>query len=175
MEIIRLQTENHPLMERARMLYAQSFPAHEQRQYSSQRSIMGHEQYHFGLVMEDGEFAGLMLYWETDSFIYVEHFCMLPELRGQGLGSRALALLGSCGKTVILEIDPPVDAVSVRRRQFYERAGFVANPYHHVHPPYHRELAGHELIVMSRPSALTQAQYDAFAKVLTQTVMRDAF
>lgn len=100
---------------------------------------------------------------------------MLPELRGQGLGSRALALLGSCGKTVILEIDPPVDAVSVRRRQFYERAGFVANPYHHVHPPYHREHAGHELVVMSRPSALTQAQYDAFAKVLTQTVMRDAF
>ena len=175
MEIIRLQTENHPLMERARMLYAQSFPAHEQRQYSSQHSIMGHEQYHFGLVMEGGEFAGLMLYWETDSFIYVEHFCMLPELRGQGLGSRALALLGSCGKTVILEIDPPVDAVSVRRRQFYERAGFVANPYHHVHPPYHQEHAGHELVVMSRPSALTQAQYDAFAKVVTQTVMRDAF
>ena len=175
MEIIRLRTENHPLMERARMLYAQSFPAHEQRQYSSQRSIMGHEQYHFGLVMEGGEFAGLMLYWETDSFIYVEHFCMLPELRGKGLGSRALALLGACGKTVILEIDPPVDAVSVRRRQFYERAGFVANPYHHVHLPYHREYAGHELVVMSRPSAITRAQYDAFAKFLTQTVMRDAF
>ena len=175
MEIIRMQTENHPLMERARMLYAQSFPAHEQRQYPSQRSIMEHEPYHYGLIMEGGEFAGLMLYWEADSFIYVEHFCMLPELRGRGLGSRALALLGAGGKTVILEIDPPVDAVSVRRRQFYARAGFVANPYRHVHPPYHREHAGHELVVMSRPSALTQAQYDEFMRYLTQTVMKDVF
>ena len=175
MEIIRLQTENHPLMERARMLYAQSFPVHEQRQYPSQRRIMGHEAYHFGLVMENGEFAGLMLYWETENFIYVEHFCMLPELRGRGLGSRALTLLGACGKTVILEIDPPVDAISVRRRQFYERAGFVTNPYRHVHPPYYREHAGHELIVMSRPSGLTQEQMDAFVQFLTQTVMKDAF
>ena len=175
MEIIRLQTENHPLMERARMLYAQSFPVHEQRQYPSQCRIMGHEAYHFGLVMENGEFAGLMLYWETEDFIYVEHFCMLPELRGRGLGSRALTLLGACGKTVILEIDPPVDAFSVRRRQFYERAGFVTNPYRHVHPPYYREHAGHDLIVMSRPSGLTQEQMDAFVQFLTQTVMKDAF
>lgn len=175
MEIIRLQNENHPLMERARMLYAQSFPAHEQRQYPSQRSIMGHAQYHYGLVMEGGALAGLMLFWETDAFIYVEHFCMLPELRGKGLGSRALALLGQRGKTVILEIDPPVDAVSVRRRQFYERAGFVSNPYAHVHPPYHREHTGHALVVMSSPAALTQAQYDAFAQYLMQTVMKDVF
>lgn len=175
MEIFRLQTDNSPLMERARMLYAQSFPAHEQRQYASQRRIMGHAQYHYGLVMEGGAFAGLMLSWETEDFVYVEHFCMLPELRGQGLGTRALALLGAGGKTVILEIDPPVDAVSVRRRQFYERAGFVANPYRHVHPPYHPEHAGHELVVMSRPSALTQAQYDAFAQYLAKTVMKDAF
>lgn len=174
MEIIRLQTENHPLMERARMLYAQSFPVHEQRQYASQRRIMGQEAYHFGLVMDNDEFAGLMLYWEAETFIYVEHFCMLPELRGKGLGSRALALLGVGGKTVILEIDPPVDAVSVRRRRFYERSGFVANSYRHVHPPYHREYAGHELVVMSRPSALTQKEFDAFVQFLTQTVMKEA-
>lgn len=175
MEIIRLRTDDHPLMERARMLYAQSFPAHEQRAYGSQRSIMGHVQYHYGLLMEGETFAGLLLYWETEAFLYVEHFCMLPELRGKGLGTRALGLLGAGGKLVILEIDPPVDAVSVRRRQFYERAGFAANPYRHVHPPYHKAYAGHELVVMSRPSALTQAQYDAFSQYLAETVMKDAF
>lgn len=175
MEIIRLQTDNHPLMEQARMLYAISFPRHEQRQYPSQQQIMGHEQYHYGLIMEQGAFAGLMLYWETEDFLYVEHFCILPELRGKGLGSRALALLGRQGKTVILEIDPPVDAVSVRRRQFYERAGFVVNPYRHIHPPYDANHTGHELVVMSFPTAITQAQYDAFAKRLEQTVMKDAF
>lgn len=66
-----------------------------------------------------------MLCWETETFIYVEHFFILPHLRGHACGSRALALLGGRGKTVILEIDPPADDVSLRRRGFYERAAFT--------------------------------------------------
>ncbi|MBQ8619537.1 MAG: GNAT family N-acetyltransferase [Clostridia bacterium] len=163
------------MMERARQLYAQSFPVYEQRQYASQARIMGHEQYHYGMIMEEDAFLGLILYWETADFIYVEHFCMMEQVRGQGLGSRALALLGRGGKTVILEIDPPVDAVSMRRKGFYERAGFCANPYPHVHPPYDRAHTGHALTVMSYPQGLTPVQYERFARYLSQTVMDHVF
>lgn len=40
------------------------------------------------------------------------------------LYKQALALLAADGLPVILEIDPPLDAVSIRRRGFYQRCGF---------------------------------------------------
>ena len=93
--------------------------------------------------------------------------------RGQGLGTAALDLLAEAGKSVILEIDPPVDAVSRRRQKFYERAGFIANPCLHIHPPYRPENSGYALVVMSRPRPLTEDEYAAFAAYLADVVMKD--
>lgn len=172
MQIIRLQSPDAPVFARAMALYALSFPRHEQRESPSQRAIMVRSAYHFGLLCEGDSFVGLLLYWETDAFLYVEHFCMLPERRGRGLGRQALALLEQEGKPVILEIDPPQDDIAKRRKRFYERAGFVENPYPHVHPPYHADCEGHDLVVMSFPRRLSQAEYDAFALYLREDVMR---
>ena len=94
-------------------------------------------------------------------------------MRGKGCGSRALALLRKKGKKMILEIDPPVDPVSQRRQQFYERAGYQANPYPHIHPPYRTEYAGHPLVVMSCPGGLSEQEYDCFYQYLKQMVMRE--
>ena len=83
-------------------LYGVSFPIHEQRLIESQRSIMTHPEYLFDLIYDDsGEWCGDMLYWETADFIYVEHFCILPERRGQRCGQRALELLGEKGYRVV--------------------------------------------------------------------------
>jgi hypothetical protein len=101
----------------------------------------------------------------------VEHFCILPALRGRGCGQQALELLGQQGKTVILEIDPPVDEVSLRRRGFYLRCGFAENPFPHVHPPYHEGNHGHDLVVMSSPRSLTAAECGAFKTYLNDVVM----
>ena len=84
----------------------------------------------------------------------------LAELCGQGI-------------PVILEIDPPVDEISIRRQHFYERCGFAKNPFPHVHPPYRKGFRGHPLVVMSAPGALTQETYDRFAGYLQNTVMSD--
>lgn len=43
---------------------------------------------------------------QNESFLYIEHFCILP-------------------KTLMLEIDPPKDDISKRRKGFYERSGFT--------------------------------------------------
>ncbi len=64
------------------------------------------------------------------------------------------------GKTVLLEIDPPVDEISLRRETFYERCGYRANIHPHVHPPYRAGFPGHELVVMSRPEKLSHANND---------------
>lgn len=71
-------------------LYGMSFPYNEQREPDSQARIMSDPEYHFELIYDEGRFVGEMLSWENADFIYVEHFCMLPDMRGRGCGSRAL-------------------------------------------------------------------------------------
>ena len=168
-----LRAVGDPTFAPAMALYAASFPEHEQRLEPSQHRIMTHEQYHFGLLCDEQGFAGLALYWDAGMYLYVEHLCIAPERRGQGLGTAALDLLAETGKPIILEIDPPVDAISRRRQAFYERAGFIANPYPHIHPPYRSGKCGHALVVMSRPKALNKAEYAVFAAYLSDVVMKD--
>ena len=49
--------------------------------------------YHFDLCLLDGALAGLILYWDFGAYIYVEHFCVEPSMRGHGLGTLILAEL----------------------------------------------------------------------------------
>ena len=170
----RITDARYPMYRTAIELYQKSFPLHEQREKTSQERILRHPDYHFTLVYDEKVLVGLVLYWEA-AFLYVEHFCILPELRNRHYGQRILAELGKQGKTIILEIDPPVDEISARRKGFYERCGFAENPYPHVHPPYHQENRGHELVVMSCPKEITPEEYDAFSEYLNGEVMEGAF
>lgn len=175
MRFERITDPSHSMYEKAMVLYHASFPAHEQREPLSQARILGDKDYHFNLIYDESAFVGLLCCWEAMGFLYVEHFCILPKMRNRGCGQAALALLVKQGKPILLEIDPPVDAISLRRKGFYERCGFVGNPYFHVHPPYHSANQGHELVVMSCPAALTQGEYDAFRDYLAHRVMANAF
>ena len=91
------------------------------------------------------------------------------------MGKRALALLAEKGKTVILEIDPPVDDISRRRREFYFRCGYRENPYAHVHPAYQAGNAGHELVLLSCPETISEGKCARFQAYLKETVMKNAF
>ena len=79
------------------------------------------------------------------------------------------------GKPLILEIDPPSDSISERRKGFYQRCGFRENPFHHIHPPYHEGFDGHELTVMTYPRTISAELYGTFFAYLRQRVMADAF
>lgn len=175
MRIDRLTSISHPVYNRAMELYRLSFPFHEQRETPSQKAILKDDAYHFGLIQDDEQFVGLVLYWELEHCFYIEHFCVLSELRGHRYGQRLLDLLAEQGKPLVLEIDPPVDRISQRRKGFYERCGFVENPYPHVHPAYHRGNQGHALVVMSRPAPLSAPEYETFRCYLEDHVMKDVF
>lgn len=174
MHLERITSPEHPLFQQAMALYQLSFPPHEQREMPSQRAIMCHPAYHFDAICQEDVFIGEALSWEIGDFRYIEHFCILPEMRNKRYGQRALALLLQ-DHPLMLEIDPPIDEISLRRKGFYERCGFVANPFPHVHPPYHPGNHGHALVVMSAPAPLTQKDYDAFNRYLQDEIMKDAF
>ena len=171
MRFERLKSARDARFSEAMGFYRESFPRHEQREDASQRAALDREAYQFNLIYDGDALVGILLCWEAEAFIYVEHFCIRPELRNRRYGQRALALLNGRGKTVILEIDPPVDETSIHRKGFYERAGYHANGFAHVHPPYHRDCAGHSLVVMSSPAPLTEGEYAGFKRYLDETVM----
>lgn len=171
----RITDTAHPMYRQAMELYQASFPEHEQREALSQETILRDSEYHFCLLYDEDVFVGLVLYWEQETFLYIEHFCILPQMRNKRYGQKALALLMEQHKTLLLEIDPPVDPISCRRKGFYERCGFRENPFRHIHPPYHRGNAGHELAVMTCPEPLTRDAYDIFSQYLKNRVMKDAW
>jgi len=173
MHFEHITSKHHPMYEKARELYHISFPWHEQRESASQNAILGNEAYHFDLVYDGETFVGEVLYWEIADFLYIEHFCILPKMRSRRYGQKVLSMLQ--GKPLILEIDPPVDAIAQRRKGFYERCGFAENPYSHIHPPYHQGNAGHELIIMSSPQMLKSDEYERFRRYLQNTVMKDVY
>lgn len=171
MHFERLCGSQHALYGQAMELYGASFPLHEQRPALSQAAALRHPEYHFELIFEGPEWVGLLLCWHAAQFIYVEHFCIRPQLRGRQYGQKAMELLAAQAKPIILEIDPPVDEVSLRRRGFYQRAGYHQNSFPHRHPPYRQGYQAHPLVVMSYPGPLGGAQYQAFAQYLRHTVM----
>lgn len=175
MRFERITDVSHPMFAQAMALYQESFPVHEQREALSQERILKHPDYHFSLVYDEALWIGLVLYWEQAEYLYIEHLCIIPTMRNKQYGQHVLTLLAEQSKTIILEIDPPVDTISIRRKGFYERCGFTVNVYSHTHPPYHQDCAGHKLVVMTAPQAVSAEMYDAFASYLNQVVMQDAF
>ena len=170
MYLKRLRTTAEPLYAPAIALYESAFPTVERRDEDEQARVMAKEAYHFELIMTEAGFCGIMLYWETAEFLFLEHFAILPTLRGQGIGSAALALLKAKGKTVILEIEPPVDVLTCRRRGFYERCGFLLTAHDHLQTKYRPEDEDLPLRVLSFPHPITEAEYNRFYAYLQREV-----
>ena len=168
-----ITTPTHPFYADAIDLYKISFPRHEQREEASQKEILQNPAYHFDVICDGGAFVGEILYWDIGGAFYIEHFCVLPSMRNQHYGQKILAALQK--QPLILEIGPPVDAIAQRRKGFYERCGFVENPYPHTHPPYHAGTPGHDLVVMSSPTVLAPEEYETFRRALCDMVMCKVF
>ena len=173
MEHIRIIAPGDPGFDWLYDLYMQSFPVHEQRLRERQEGVLGHPEYHCDLLFQGETRVGLLMWWAGPGFRYVEHFAIAPQLRGQSWGSRALREFLAEGDPVVLEIDPPEDPVSRRRKGFYEGLGLVSNPWPHIHPPYRLEFSGHALEVMTVPGGWDEGQYRRFARYLDETVMAD--
>ena len=102
-----------------------------------------------GLKANSQKPLGLLTTWEFDDFIYIEHFAIDPTLRSQGYGSEALkAFIHEHGKPIVLEAEPPTDALSIRRIKFYERIGLTLYDFPYMQPAYTEDSNPVELRLM---------------------------
>ncbi len=173
MEIIRIKNSSNPLYIQAIELYKISFPYHEQREDVSQQNILENDDYHFDVICDNNNFIGFILYWDLKDCLYIEHFAIDVAQRNKHYGQKVLNMYN--GKTLILEIDPPKDFISIKRKGFYERCGFKENSYAHIHGNYHAGYNGHELVVMSSPKALNIDEYEKFNNYLQSVVMKNVY
>ncbi len=139
MDRIRMTGPESPYYRQAMELYAAGFSLHEQRRPEEQIQAMRDPAFHCDALVESGTFIGLLFYWEAVGVTYVEHFAVVEALRSSGAGSRALAAFCPAHAPVVLEIDPPVDAVSTRRKGFYQRLASPKTPTHTAIRPIVRD------------------------------------
>ncbi len=100
-------------------------------------------------IANSPKLLGLLTTWEFDDFIYIEHFAIDPTLRSQGYGSEALkAFIHEHGKPIVLEAEPPTDALSIRRIKFYERIGLTLYDFPYMQPAYTEDSHPVELRLM---------------------------
>ena len=157
-------------------IYASSFPIFEQRTKAQQLHAFADRRYRLDAYTDNRgtELIGFLSYWTFESFVYIEHFAINANHRGHGEGSKMLKAFLECSDAnnliVILEIDPPIDAVSISRQHFYERSGLVLNGFVHMHPPYRNEYKAHELRIMSSGGVLSADMYNDFCRSLHEIV-----
>lgn len=125
-----------------RQLYEESFPPEERRPWTEPA---GHWP---RTTIFDGGFFG---WWAFPGFVYIEHFAVLPSLRGAGVGGRALDdFCRSAAKPVVLEAEPPTMGDMARRRlAFYSRHGFSVLDKDYIQPPYGEGLPSVPLYLLS--------------------------
>ncbi len=171
MELKRLSSETDELFAAATELYESAFPPVERRDRGDHTAAMRRAEFNCDVIVDGGEFIGIAFFWDGDGIIYLEHLAIRADLRGKGYGKRALSLLKSIGKPVILEIEPPeTSAVAAARRRFYESEGFVYNEIDHLQLHYRKGDADCMLRPMSFPAPLGARDYERFNSYLHSTV-----
>lgn len=155
-------------------LISTGFPIYEQRTAEQLGEALSDNRYHFRAYLEDGEVVAILAFWKMPTYVYIEHFAVIDESRGKGVGSQILKSFKEEMKAlpVILEIDPLTSDVARKRCEFYTQLGFVLNDFPHKHPAYREIFEPHELTVLSCPEVLSSKLYQVFATDLRKVIVK---
>lgn len=154
-------------------IYKQSFPIDEQRPVEDiARLISNDTRYTLYAIVEDkSTLLGLLTTWTFSEFAYIEHFALSPDLRSRGYGTQAIAtFIELIHKPIILEVEPPVDPITLRRVHFYERNGLTLYDYPYIQPPYTPDCKPVELRLMG-----TIDNDTIFLSVVSQILHREVY
>lgn len=171
MEFVEIKENDTHRWEKVWKLYEDSFPLAERRRKEDHLRAAENPLFFPLSAWEGNELVGILFYWEWDSYRYLEYLAVKPDIRSRGHGSELLRYLRDSEHTIILEIDPLINELSVRRLQFYERAGFTLTPYRFVHLPYRKEAQPQELLILSYPKMITKEQHNDFLRFVDEEVI----
>ena len=169
---VRLKNADSSFFTEAWQLYEQAFPFDERRSFACHKLAMEQEENFVCLSLYNcNRFVGILFYWLLSECVFVEHLAVVESARGRGFGKSALKIVLQYGKPIILEIEPPTDAVSTKRLRFYESSGYVLLPHDHYQLPYQRGGKKLQLLLLSFPCPESDACLELFEKEYAERVM----
>lgn len=153
----------------------ESFPTIELRLKEVQKSLLDLEIYSiYGIKNEinsDKKYKGFIAIWEIDKFMYIDHFAISKNFRGDGIGGKVLDdLIEWKNKAVVLEVELPDGEVEKKRIQFYEKHGFYFNDYEYMQPPMRPNQELYPLRLMTYPYKLDENEFQYYKSKLYEIV-----
>lgn len=146
----------------------QSFPPSERRSFEEHYAEFSDPHFRCMCCQPD-RVVGFMNYWEFPELIYLEHFAVAEDLRGQGTGSALLEELirVSDDRIIVLEAEPPSQSDTADHRiDFYRRSGFFVNEYEYFQPPMSDGEKPLRLLLLSYPAPLSRVGFEAVRRTL---------
>lgn len=171
-DIISSTSPSTYFLRKVRNLYFESFPDDERRPWTDFKTRISdpQQQPELLIIKHHGHFAGFLTMWRLDnSTRYIEHFAILPQLRGQGIGSLTLSRLINVDRSaIVLEAEPvETSPQAASRIAFYERNGFTAHPdFNYIQPPYSPDLSPVRLTLMTANIKATESDLTRIAGLL---------
>lgn len=149
-----------------------SFPLDERRTYRGQKEILEDSHYKLYGCKENRTVIAFFAVWKFENMAFVEHFAVDEHYRNGGIGAKLLQeLLEILAVPTVLEVEPPEAELPQRRIKFYERNGFVLNPYDDYVQPALSDV-GKELplMIMTYPKGVSREQYEQIRDTLYREV-----
>lgn len=157
--------------QKACRLYESAFPECERRPTEAWLRLMKDEPaFHAMVIGAENIFAGILTYWELPGFVYVEHFAIVPEARGGGIGEHMMQQFRQAFPRVLLEAEPPTDELTQRRIAFYRRCSFEVSERPYLQPPYRRGEQPVPLVLMSTDAVWLEKHHEEVVRVLAKRV-----
>ncbi|WP_281987532.1 GNAT family N-acetyltransferase [Aquimarina aggregata] len=166
MKCIRLTNISDNYFKLAWELYQKAFPSEEQRLLDAQALVMKKSNYHFEIIIEEKEFVGFLLWWDFETYKYIDHFAIAMQRRNLGLGKLILEkFIDTTDKPILLEVELPSSTINQRRIKFYEKIGFKLNQHYYEIPPLIEEQSSLQLLLMSYPEIISKKDVEEFIKI----------
>lgn len=153
-------------------LYQNSFPIEERRELKDLNYLIQNEkQMCFNSIEIENHLVGFIILWNFEDFIYIEHFAIFPEERCKGFGTEILeAIKANFKKTIVFEVEPENDLVSIIRINFYRRNLFEVIDKSYRQPSYHNKIDSYPMWIMSNKFDLTEITILNFIQIIKKNV-----
>ena len=174
MKQTRLKNTTDNYFHKAWELYEDAFPLEERRLLDAQSCVMKKPNYHFDITIDKKQLIGFLLWWEFETYKYIDHFAIATQQRNKGFGKLILEnFKDNKDKPILLEVELPNSTINQRRIKFYERIGFKLNQHYYEIPPLKESQSTLQLLLMSYPAKLSKNDVEQFIKICHPIIFKD--
>lgn len=140
-------------------LYMRAFPASERKPFQMIIKKQAEGTMELLSIEEDNRFLGLAIFAHDKDIALLDYFAISDEIRGQGIGSRAVRALQKiyAGKRFVLEIETTKKPCSDLEMRKHRKAFYLRNGLHTM--DFDVILFGVEMEMLSNADHLTYEEY----------------